>query len=351
MLDLVQALEWIHDNIERFGGDPGNVTIIGQSGGAQKVSTLLTMPSAKGLVSSRRGHERLDAATLRPDAAARVTHELVASSGSRSRRSLTCRPCRSIASWAPISRRSPSSTRHVSAAASIPAVDGTAITQHPFHPVASRVSPDVPVIFGHTSGEATFRADERLFTLDEAGMRNELRGARGDKTDSLVALYRKLYPQLDARRFVLPDRERSSVRRRRDEGRRAPFRARVSRRRISTTGLGSRRSRAANSARSTRSTSRSHSTTSQRRASRRARPMLRRSRTKVSEAFIAFFRTGDPNTPKSTLPTWPRFDATNRPTMVFSTRLRYVTIRSASNVSRCGTCSVSPASREPGAPP
>ena len=38
----------------------------------------------------------------------------------------------------------------------------------------------------------------------------------------------------------------------------------------------------------------------------------------VSEAFIAFFRSGDPNTPKSKLPTWPRYDATNRPTMVFS---------------------------------
>ena len=40
---------------------------------------------------------------------------------------------------------------------------------------AARVSPDVPVIFSHTSGEATFRADERFFALDEAGMRNELR--------------------------------------------------------------------------------------------------------------------------------------------------------------------------------
>ena len=39
---------------------------------------------------------------------------------------------------------------------------------------------------------------------------------------------------------------------------------------------------------------------------------------KVSEAFIAFFRTGNPNTPKSKLPSWPKFDAKNRPTMVFN---------------------------------
>ena len=49
MLDLVAALEWVRDNIAAFGGDPGNVTIFGQSGGGAKVSTLMAMPSAKGL--------------------------------------------------------------------------------------------------------------------------------------------------------------------------------------------------------------------------------------------------------------------------------------------------------------
>ena len=49
MLDIVKALEWVRDNIGNFGGDPSNVTIFGQSGGGGKVSTLLAMPSAKGL--------------------------------------------------------------------------------------------------------------------------------------------------------------------------------------------------------------------------------------------------------------------------------------------------------------
>jgi len=49
MLDLVAALEWVRDNITHFGGDPGNVTIMGQSGGGAKVCLLLAMPSAKGL--------------------------------------------------------------------------------------------------------------------------------------------------------------------------------------------------------------------------------------------------------------------------------------------------------------
>ena len=47
--DLVAALKWLHDNVEKFGGDPENVTIFGQSGGGAKVTTLLQTPAADGL--------------------------------------------------------------------------------------------------------------------------------------------------------------------------------------------------------------------------------------------------------------------------------------------------------------
>ena len=49
-LDMVAALEWVHENISNFGGYPGNVTIMGQSGGGAKVCVLLVMPKAEGLV-------------------------------------------------------------------------------------------------------------------------------------------------------------------------------------------------------------------------------------------------------------------------------------------------------------
>ncbi|MBQ0001777.1 MAG: carboxylesterase/lipase family protein, partial [Clostridiales bacterium] len=49
MDDIIAALQWVHDNVEKFGGDPSNVTIFGQSGGGGKVTTLLQMPAADGL--------------------------------------------------------------------------------------------------------------------------------------------------------------------------------------------------------------------------------------------------------------------------------------------------------------
>ncbi|AMU95091.1 carboxylesterase [Sphingopyxis terrae subsp. terrae NBRC 15098] len=48
-LDLIVALQWIRRNIAAFGGDPGNVTVFGQSGGGAKIATLMAMPEAKGL--------------------------------------------------------------------------------------------------------------------------------------------------------------------------------------------------------------------------------------------------------------------------------------------------------------
>jgi para-nitrobenzyl esterase len=49
LLDMVAALEWVKENISKFGGDPNNVTIFGESAGGMAVSSLLAMPSAKGL--------------------------------------------------------------------------------------------------------------------------------------------------------------------------------------------------------------------------------------------------------------------------------------------------------------
>ena len=47
--DILASLQWIHDNISQFGGDPDNVTIFGQSAGGQDIESMLRCPDAKGL--------------------------------------------------------------------------------------------------------------------------------------------------------------------------------------------------------------------------------------------------------------------------------------------------------------
>ena len=78
LLDMVAALEWVRDNISKFGGDPNNVTIFGESAGGMAVSSLLAFPSAKGLF--HRAIPQSGAANkfgYNPDAAIKVYEELI----------------------------------------------------------------------------------------------------------------------------------------------------------------------------------------------------------------------------------------------------------------------------------
>jgi para-nitrobenzyl esterase len=70
LLDQVAALAWVRENTAAFGGDPGNVTIFGESAGAMSVGTLLSMPRAEGLfrraiAQSGAAHHVISAATAR----------------------------------------------------------------------------------------------------------------------------------------------------------------------------------------------------------------------------------------------------------------------------------------------
>jgi para-nitrobenzyl esterase len=148
-------------------------------------------------------------------------------------------------------------------------------------------------------------------------MRNELANRTGDKTDALIALYRKLYPQAtppDLYFLIASDHQYGGGATKAVERRSAPgfapaylyywtwespleggkYRAQH------TIDIAF----AFDNVQASRLTA--------------GAPDAQALADQVSEAFIAFFRSGDPNTPKSKLPTWPRFDATNRPTMVFS---------------------------------
>ncbi|MEW6269404.1 MAG: carboxylesterase family protein, partial [Thermodesulfobacteriota bacterium] len=74
LLDQLAALAWVRDNAAAFGGDPGNVTIFGESAGAMSVATLVACPAARGLVRRAIAQSGAAQATLDRDTAARTAH-------------------------------------------------------------------------------------------------------------------------------------------------------------------------------------------------------------------------------------------------------------------------------------
>src|SRR5262252_8593414 len=78
MLDIVAALEWVRDNIARFGGDPANVTVFGESGGGGKVSTLMAMPAARGLFHRAIAQSGTALRQIAPEASATTARSLLA---------------------------------------------------------------------------------------------------------------------------------------------------------------------------------------------------------------------------------------------------------------------------------
>ena len=152
MLDLVAALEWVRQNIEAFGGDPGNVTIFGQSGGASKVAVLMAMPAAQGLF--HKAIVQSASSLLRmaePDAAARCAQLLMEQAGAR-----TVAELQEI----PAERLLNAMRETINAGGQIdnfrPVVDGRSLLSHPFTLAAPAPSAPVPLLIGNCEDEATF---------------------------------------------------------------------------------------------------------------------------------------------------------------------------------------------------
>ncbi len=192
MLDLVAALEWVRDNIAAFGGDPGNVTIFGESGGGAKVSVLLAMPAAAGLF-----HKAIvqSGPGLRMAARVRATKHAEAllkalNISVREMDRLSNMPTEQI--FAANAAMNSNALRGWS-----PVVDGRSLPRHPFDPDAPAISANVPLMIGTNKDEATLflLADRELPTLTEEKLLERVREFGGDAAEALVAAYRHTYPQ------------------------------------------------------------------------------------------------------------------------------------------------------------
>jgi len=196
-LDMIAALEWIRDNIARFGGDPACVTIFGESGGGGKVSALLVMPAAKGL---------FHRAAIQSGAAVRFTtrERANALADAVAKRlggvdKLADVPLAALlgaiipASKAAGARAYPLLDRYDFG----PVVDGTVVAQHPAEPSTSPLGDAVPLMIGGTAREASlFLDDDAVWhrTLTEEQLRERVAAVAGPDTAAALALYSERMP-------------------------------------------------------------------------------------------------------------------------------------------------------------
>lgn len=198
MLDIVKALEWIQNNIESFGGNPSDVTIVGESGGGGKVGTLMCMPSAKGLFDKA----IIQSGTLLNT----MTKEKSQSLGLAVLENLGLTPSDvekldtipymdlvkagndAIANIS--GPRIPGSPTMFGFA---PSSDGVVLLQQPFSPGFADISNDIPLMIGSTLNEMMPTAySEKDLTMEQA--KERLAKEYSDKTDQYIELFAKAYP-------------------------------------------------------------------------------------------------------------------------------------------------------------
>ena len=201
VLDLIAALKWVRTNIARFGGDPANVTIFGESGGGGKVSTLLALPEAAGLF-HRAIIQSGAAVRLRTKQRALKLTELVlkelgVANAVEPLRTVTVAGL--LAAIKPAERAlGPSEYRLFDRYPFGPVVDGDVLPRQPFDPGAPDIMRDVPLLIGDMKDEmASFLATDDLVwhrTLSEAQMVDRVHAIAGKDTDRVIETYRRLYP-------------------------------------------------------------------------------------------------------------------------------------------------------------
>jgi para-nitrobenzyl esterase len=207
MLDIVAALEWVRDNIAKFGGDPANVTIFGQSGGGGNVSTLLAMPGAQGLFhraivqsgSNVRGISRADAV--------KAAKTLMDKVGAKTVEDLQKVPMDQLVS----------ATLATPALRLGPVVDGQVLPGDPFDPTAPALAGDIPLLIGSAEFEVNFFPNSKFDPLDDAALHaafKQATRANDADVDKLIAVYRKGRPgfsNLDLSQVIGSDNFRAGV--------------------------------------------------------------------------------------------------------------------------------------------
>ena len=204
MLDIVMALEWVRDNIANFGGDPGRVTIFGQSGGGGKVTILMAMPPAKGLFHRAIVQSGSMLGAVTPEHSISMTEKLLKKlslSGSEVDK-LQKIPADQLLEAASRLESMPISTTGLVDFRQpallngwAPVAGNAALPDQPFNPKAPEVSIAVPLIVGTTLNEFINGVDQPdCFKMTEDELKSKVRKAWPDRVDAILRAYRKNLP-------------------------------------------------------------------------------------------------------------------------------------------------------------
>jgi len=335
MLDIIQALIWARENITRFGGDPDNVMIFGESGGGRKTSTLLAMPDAKGLF-HRAIIQSGPGIHLQPrNRSTALAFMLLRELGLKRSQVAELHhlsTAKLLAAYRGVQSGLDSSSRQkgmIEQHGFVPTVGISSFPYYAYDPVGSSFSAEVPVMIGTNKHEMMYFArsrDPEVYNrkLTEEQLFERVKGIAGNAAKRVMDVYRKSYPhESPSVRWILMITDRTyrfdsiTLAERKaqlgkapaymylfawvpplDEGKMlahhallTPFPFDNIDKAAEVTGAGK---------------------------SQEAQLLA----DKMSEAWLAFARTGNPNTPK--LPLWPVYTPETRATMVFNNQCSVV---------------------------
>jgi len=202
MTDLVASLQWVRDNIANFGGDPDRVMIYGQSGGGSKVTTLMGMPSAAGLIHRASvqsgGGGNIPTKEQQREVARQLMKDLglapndIASLQKMEWSKLIAAGNAAVAKINPPFRPGGGFFSGPARVGWSPCVDGKVINVRSFFDVAPDISKNVPMLLGSVSEEG----NQMSHNPTEEQWHADLVKAYGDdKATALVAALKKLHPE------------------------------------------------------------------------------------------------------------------------------------------------------------
>jgi para-nitrobenzyl esterase len=203
MLDIILALKWVRENIGNFGGDPNWVTIFGQSGGGGKVGTLMAMPAAQGLFHRAIVQSGSFLRALEPGRSEILTRAVLDELNLSPLQvdQLQSLPLKTLvaAGDAALLKTHPPTPLVWSRVADIlgwgPVTDGRLLPHHPFDPAAPDISARVPMLIGTTMNEFTTSLNHPEYeSMSEVEVLSRLGSMYGGHAEHILEVYRAAYP-------------------------------------------------------------------------------------------------------------------------------------------------------------